>query len=143
MPPKREQCRALGAGTLIVIADRALSEQQTITNMPSVDQAERGRVFALYESQVRNSHHVSFRQHDELCHVWRDQGFRGCGDGVHRGYTARREHGTGHRLGGASRTLPVASMGHACRVDRVRRQIVLLSLRGRGMELWNYVGFWK
>ena len=57
----RKFCCAPGAGALIVIAGRALSEQQMISNMPSVNQTEHGRVFALQESLVRNSHDVSLR----------------------------------------------------------------------------------
>ena len=60
MPLIRQFFRALGAGAMIVIAGRALSEQQTISNMPSVEQTDRGRVFALHESQVRNLDDVSF-----------------------------------------------------------------------------------
>ena len=116
----------------------AAHAQQTIINVPSLDQTPRGRVFVLHESQVRDWDGEAF---------WQTTHF------VTYGLTARVELAvTAYNLGtplkryaavgvgwktaqpldflpaGARRWTPMVGAG----------QMLPLSLRGRGAGLWSY-----
>ena len=135
-----DQRLAVSIFTVIMatLVPTALPAQQTIINMPSVDQTERGRFFALHETQARNWDGASF---------WYTTNFLTYGVTenlevavtVYNAGTPRAANtvlGTGWK----GRRALFPSRGWATRTEAsvFAGQMVLTSLRGRGVGLWNY-----
>jgi len=128
--------RFLCWGLLAALSSRAVWAQQTIINVPSLDQTPRGKQFALHESQLRRWDGAAY---------WYTTNF------YTRGITEHLEFAsTVYNLGAPANRYAAASVGYkaafpidAPRLSHLKPQVgfgqmVHWSLRGRGVGVWSY-----
>ncbi len=121
---------------LLVLGTSVAHAQQTIINVPSLDQTPRGKNFALHESQLRN---------------WGGRAYWYTTNFYTRGLTDRLElAATVYNLGAPTSRFAAASVGYKTSMPigwrplaRLRPQagfgqMVHWSLRGRGADVWSY-----
>jgi hypothetical protein len=122
----------------LAVCSGPLFSQQTIINMPSVDQTERGRVFALHESQARNWDGASFWYTTNFVTYGVTDNFEAAVTVYNAGSPTAPNTVVGTGWKGRRALLPAQQWARTAEVHAFAGQMVLTSVRGKGVGLWNY-----
>jgi hypothetical protein len=123
---------------LLALMSRQLFAQQTIINMPSVDQTERGRFFALHESQARNWDGNSFWLTTNFFTYGITENFEAALTVYNVGSPTAPNTVVGTGWKGRRALLHSQPWAKKAELYGFAGQMVLTSLRGKGVGLWNY-----
>jgi len=121
-----------------LLAISAADAQQTIINLPSVDQTERGRFFALHESQVRTWGDRSFWYQTNFFTYGATENLEVAVTVYNTGSPRALNTVLGTGWKGRRRILPSQSWAARSEATVFGGQMLLTSLRGQGVGLWNY-----